>query len=85
MVSGPTESRAPALLAIDDGLESLRQFYEASGQAKAFESADEVQMLRTLRETLAPKLPVSQKAELRQRLQAAIEQENYELAAILRD
>jgi protein-arginine kinase activator protein McsA len=34
---------------------------------------------------LEAKLPISQKAELKQRLQRAIETENYELAAILRD
>ena len=42
-------------------------------------------MLKQMRESLLPKLPVSQKAELRERLAKAIEQENYELAAILRD
>ena len=32
-----------------------------------------------------PKLPASPEAELRDRMNRAIEQENYELAAILRD
>jgi protein-arginine kinase activator protein McsA len=38
-----------------------------------------------MRDALVPKLPLSQRAELRQRLEAAIAAENYELAAILRD
>ena len=38
-----------------------------------------------MREALVPKLPVSQRAELRARLDEALMQENYELAAILRD
>ena len=42
-------------------------------------------MLRGMRDALVPKLPVSQKSELKDRLARAIEQENYELAAILRD
>jgi protein-arginine kinase activator protein McsA len=42
-------------------------------------------MLRSMKEALVPKLPISQKDELRQRLQRAIDTENYELAAILRD
>ena len=42
-------------------------------------------MLRGMRESLVPKLPVSQHAELRTRLAKALESENYELAAILRD
>lgn len=74
-----------ALIALDDGLDALKAHFDAIGQPRAFEEADEVKMLRAMRETLSPKLPVSQKVELKQRLQAAIEQENYELAAILRD
>jgi len=74
-----------ALHAIDEGLEALKRFFADHGQAAAFDESDEVRMLRSMREALVPKLPVSQKAELKQRLAKAIEQENYELAAILRD
>ena len=38
-----------------------------------------------MRDALVPKLPSSQRVELQERLQAAIDAENYELAAILRD
>ncbi|MDX2016708.1 MAG: UvrB/UvrC motif-containing protein [Planctomycetota bacterium] len=74
-----------ALFAIDEGLDSLRKHYAEAGQGQMFDQSAEVQMLRGLRESLVPKLPMSQKAELRQRLQKALETENYELAAILRD
>lgn len=74
-----------ALLAIDEGLDALKGYFEDAGQPEAFRESSEVQMLESMRKALVPKLPVSQKSELRQRLQAAIEQENYELAAILRD
>lgn len=74
-----------AILAIDQGLDALKKHFEESGQFEQFEESNEVQMLRGMRETLVPKLPVSQKAELNERLQQAIEQENYKLAAILRD
>lgn len=74
-----------ALLALDAGLESLHQCFEDQGRADAFDSSNEVQLLSSMRGALMPQLPVSQKAELRQRLQEAIAQENYELAAILRD
>lgn len=74
-----------AMLALDEGLEALRRIYSDSGRPQAFEKSTEVQSLRTMREGLAPKLPVSQKAELRSRLSRAIQEENYELAAILRD
>jgi UvrB/uvrC motif len=74
-----------AVLAIDNALDHLRKYFAATDKPQQFELADEVRMLRSMREALAPKLPISQKAELKQRLQRAIETENYELAAILRD
>jgi protein-arginine kinase activator protein McsA len=55
------------------------------GSPEIFERSKEVEMLRAMREALVPKLPVSQKSELRARLDQAILNENYELAAILRD
>lgn len=74
-----------ALHAIDEGLDALRQYFADQGEPEGFDQSDEVQMLRGMRDALVPKLPVSQKAELRARLADAIKSENYELAAILRD
>jgi hypothetical protein len=74
-----------ALHSIDEGIESLRRYFADQGANDLFESSNEVQMLRGMRDSLVPRLPVSEKSELRQRLQRAIEAENYELAAILRD
>lgn len=80
-----TDEPKAALLAIDDGIEALRKCFEQQGRESEFEDSSEVQLLRGMRGALLPQLPVSQRAELRQRLQEAIAQENYELAAILRD
>lgn len=74
-----------AVHAIEEGIEALRQYYIDNDALEAFEQSGEVAMLREMRDALVPKLPLSQKAELRQRLEAAIAAENYELAAILRD
>jgi hypothetical protein len=74
-----------ALLAIDDGLDTLRSVFDEAGAMEAFEESSEVQILRGMRDSLMPKLPLSQKSELKARLARALEQENYELAAILRD
>lgn len=74
-----------AVHAIEQGVEALRQYFTDRGAAEAFETSGEVAMLREMRDALVPKLPLSQRAELRQRLEAAIAAENYELAAILRD
>lgn len=74
-----------ALWAIDDGIEVIRKQYEEADRGGDFEDASEIQLLRSMRNELALKLPASQKNELRERLRKAIESENYELAAILRD
>ncbi len=74
-----------AVHAIEQGIEALRQYFADRGAPEAFDASGEAAMLREMRDALVPKLPLSQKAELRQRLEAAIAAENYELAAILRD
>jgi len=70
---------------IEQGLEQIRRHFEHIGRPELFEESGEAQMLKGMREALVPKLPVSQAAELRQRLKEALDRENYELAAILRD
>jgi len=74
-----------AVAAIDRGLEEIRDLLASRGESARFEGANEVQLLRGMREMLVPKLPTSQRSELEERLRAAIRAENYELAAILRD
>ena len=74
-----------AIFAIEEGLEALRKHFSAIGHAELFERSSEVQVLQGMKNALTPKLPVSQKAELRKRLDEAVTQENYRLAAILRD
>ena len=74
-----------ALAVLDAGLELIKSVFEEWGRAEDYESANEVMLLRGMREILVPKLPVSEHYELKQRLKAAIDAENYELAAILRD
>ena len=74
-----------ALAALDRGLNDLRAVFEDSGRTEEFDAANEVQLLRGMRDALVPKLPASQKVELQERLRAALDAENYELAAILRD
>lgn len=74
-----------AVHAIEQGIDALRRYFADRGSPESFDSAGEVAMLREMREALVPRLPLSQRAELRQRLEAALAAENYELAAILRD
>jgi hypothetical protein len=74
-----------AVAALDRGLEEIRSVYQESGSGESWERSNEVALLRGMRDMLVPKLPVSERAELQERLQAALDAENYELAAILRD
>jgi hypothetical protein len=74
-----------AVAAIDEGIEALRRHFDSIGHLDLFERSTEVQVLQGMKQALMPKLPVSQKAELRKRLDDAVTQENYRLAAILRD
>ncbi|MDY7109625.1 MAG: UvrB/UvrC motif-containing protein [Planctomycetota bacterium] len=81
------EAKQPkeALAEIDRGLAELRTFFVEAGQEDAYERSNDVQLLRGMRDALVPKLPASQRVELEERLRGAIDAENYELAAILRD
>lgn len=74
-----------AILAIDEGLDTLRKHYSQAGDEGEFDASSEVQLLTGMRDSLVPKLPLSQKGELKKRLADALKAENYELAAILRD
>ena len=79
------QSAPAALAAVDRALAELREHFEEAGSANGFDQSNEVMLLRGMRDALVPRLPVSQRSELEGRLRAALEAENYELAAILRD
>ena len=74
------EDTRGAMEAIDRGLSELEEALD-----EHWEDSNEVQLLRGMKEALIPKLPTSERADLQERLQRAIDNENYELAAILRD
>jgi len=73
-----------AVEAIDRGLAALEAALARSGSISPIDSSWS-DALRSLRAALVPKLPASQREELRERLEAAIRTENFELAAILRN
>lgn len=74
-----------SVFALDESLDEIQHYFADRGSPELFEQSAEVEALKGMREALVPRLPVSQKSELKQRLQRALDQENYELAAILRD
>lgn len=72
-----------AVQAINRGLETIRDFFDQHGAEEHFEEDELVVRLVELRESLRTEYAVGQ--TLRERLEAAVEQEQYELAARLRD
>lgn len=74
-----------AIVHLDAGLQELRRALDDLGMGDRAEESNEMQLLRGMREALVPQLPMSQRVELENRLRKALEAENYELAAILRD
>jgi len=74
-----------AAAALDAGIAELRGWFGEIGQSELLERSNEYVLLRGMRDSLVPRLPASQRAELEERLRQAIASENYELAAILRD
>ena len=74
------ENSHGAMAALDAGLNELEETL-----SDHFEDSNEAQLLRGMKEALLPKLPRSERADLQERLDSAIANENYELAAILRD
>ena len=77
------ESGEDAVMAINSGLEKIRLFFVKHEAEEHFEEDELVVRLIELRETLRSEYEVGQ--TLREKLTAAVEQEQYELAAKLRD
>jgi hypothetical protein len=74
------ENTTGAMDAIEEGLAALQEVL-----GDDCEQSNEMQLLRGMKEALVPRLPTSERADLQERLTDAINSENYELAAILRD
>lgn len=74
-----------AIAVIDQGIDQLAALLGPDGPDSDPIASGATGLLRALRASLTPKLPSSQREELRRRLAEAIRAENFELAAILRD
>ncbi len=79
------KSPRTAMTALDTGIREIRAALAEAGLGPDAENSNELQLLHGMREALVPRLPMSQRVELEERLAAAIAAENFELAAILRD
>lgn len=74
-----------ALAQIDEGLELIEDFFKEHGRGDLVEKAMEVGFLRNWRSEIVQQVPVSEPERLEQLLKEAVDQENFERAAELRD
>jgi UvrB/UvrC motif-containing protein len=74
-----------ALSEIDDAVEKLRQFYRDFSREDLIEDSPEIGSLESWREEVNAKRPMSKKEKLEIALQDAVQREDYEKAAQVRD
>jgi hypothetical protein len=74
-----------ALEAINEGLESIREFFVRFGQEDGFTRSNEVKILRRFAREIRKKMPIDPMQKLKSQLDKAVQQERYEDAAKIRD
>ena len=74
-----------AIQRIEDGLESIRDFYRELGRGDLIEESHEVLSLEDWLEDVQQKRPLSKRERLEKQLAEALEREDYEKAAEVRD
>jgi hypothetical protein len=74
-----------ALDLIDDGIERIEEFLREVGRDDLVESCREINFLEEWKERIRSNRPLSLEEKLRHELRLAVESENYERAAQLRD
>ena len=75
----------PALEVVNDGLESIKDFFASFGQEEAFARSNEVKILKKFARDIRKKLPIDPIQKLKSQLDKAVQREAYEDAARLRD
>jgi len=74
-----------ALRKIEEGITSIDSLPDMENATFTFEKGRSLKLLRSLVEEIIRERPLSEKEELQRKLEQAIEEENYERAAELRD
>lgn len=74
-----------ALDTVRAGLGDIRGFFDKFGHPEAFDQCDEAKVLKRFAREIKKKLPIGQVERLQRKLKRAVAQEQYELAAKLRD
>jgi hypothetical protein len=74
-----------ALAAVDDGMTSIREFFNKFGQEEGYAESNEIRVLKRFARDIRKKLPIDPLQKLQSQLDRAVKQERYEDAAKLRD
>jgi len=74
-----------AIKEIHDGILTIQGFFQEYGQSHLAEQSVEIKFLENWLKELQEKQPVSLEEKLRKKLERAVENEEYEQAAVLRD
>jgi hypothetical protein len=74
-----------ALETVTEGLDSIKEFFARFGQEEAFSRSNEVKILKKFARDIRKKLPVDPIQKLKTQLEKAVQREQYEVAAKLRD
>lgn len=79
------EDFSGALKVIETATEELRSFYRESGRTELAESSPEIQSLEMWQQDLEEKRPLTEREQLENALNEAVQNEDYEKAAQVRD
>ena len=74
-----------AIRSIEEGLEQLRSFYNSVSRSDLVDASSEIRALKIWLEELKDQQPLSKREKLERELSKAIQQENFEKAAKVRD
>jgi hypothetical protein len=80
-----SDDYASAVREVEEGLEAIRTFFQEHARAEAAETSGELQSLQNWLEEIRARRPLSPKERLERALRDAINSEDYERAARVRD
>ena len=79
------ERYAEALKIVQEGMNSIKEFFHRFGQDDGYAQSNEVKVLKRFARDIRKKMPIDPIAKLKTQLDRAVKGEHYELAARLRD
>ena len=79
------ERTQEALDILIQGINQIKEHYDEIGQPSRVEECEEIELLRKMAEGILETMPFDPVQDLREQMQMAVAQEDYEKAAVLRD